>query len=130
MESASFGQWQWRQVARVVGELSSKVSEMAQAVGWCPGQSGITHAQKGMLCDLYQCHWGYLADNKLTVYSERKYAAVVMLKLSNRGTHVDVYAPRRSKCCLFRLDDLQTYDVVVEFVYPVPAGTFIDLTCQ
>jgi len=88
-------------------ELDCKVSEMAHAVGWCPGQTGITHAQKGMLCDLYQCHWGYLADNKLTVYSERKYAAVVMLKLSNRGTHVDVYALRRSKCCLFRLDDLE-----------------------
>ena len=109
-------------------ELSSKVSEMAQAVGWCPGQTGITHAQKGKLCDLHLCHWGYLAGNKLTVYSARKYADVVMLKLSNRGTHVDVYTQRGSKSSVFRLDDLQTNGVVVEFVCPVPAGTFVDLT--
>ena len=108
--------------------LTGIVAKMANAVEWCSTQTGITPQQKRYLCHQHRCHWVYLVDSTLPIYSERVHSTVLVLRLSPRGNHVDLYRRRGSPCCLYRLVDMEGYDIRVEFIPPVPAGTFVDLT--
>ena len=111
-----------------VQALNEIVKCMAMAVEWCPAQTGITPLQTRYLCDQHRCHWGYLVNNTLKIYSDRLHSTVLVLRLSPRGNHVDLYRRRGGPCCLHRIVDMQGYGIVVECIIPAPTGTFVDLT--